>query len=317
MGSGVLAVVTGCVLWGVSFPLAKVVLGSLSPAHLVLMRFVLAAPVLGVIAARGRRWPTRGEFPLLVATGVLCVPVTYLLQFAGLARTTVTSASLLVATATPLLALAGWVVDGERMGVRGWMAVVLSTAGAVLLVRTPGAGRTWTGDALVLLSIVVSVAWVLLSKRLSRVYGAPAATAWILLIGTVVLAPAVLAAEGAPTLTLSPGVWISLIALALGSTVGAFVLWNVGLARMESGRAAVFVNLEPVIGAAAGVALFGDVLGPALAGGGALVLTGAVLASVGGGEPERPIPLVLRGRWRRRAGERADGSSDGVRKPAA
>jgi drug/metabolite transporter (DMT)-like permease len=185
-------------------------------------------------------------------------------------------------------------VDGERLARRGWLAVLLSTAGAVFLVGTPGPGRSWVGDGLVLLSIGVSVVWVLASKRLSRAHGALAATGWILLVGTAALAPVVLATEGVPPLSLPGPVWAAVAALALGSTVGAFVLWNLGLERMESGRAAVFLNLEPVVGAALGVALFGDAVGLGLAGGGALVMTGAALASVStGAVGRRPRPADL------------------------
>jgi drug/metabolite transporter (DMT)-like permease len=278
MKKSVLAAVAGCVLWGASFPLGKVALGALSPAHLVLLRFVLAAPVFAALAARGPR-PARRDLPLVMATGVLCVPLTYLVQFAGLARTSVTSASLLVATAAPLLAMGGWLVADERLGTRGWTAVTLSTLGALLLVGNPGPRGGWTGDALVLLSMVISVIWVLASRRLVREYGAVAATSWILLAGTAILVPTVLAAEGPPPLALPASVWAALAGLALGSTVGAFVLWNVGLRSMESGRAAVFLNLEPLVGALLGVLLFGDVMGPGVAVGGLLVMGGAALAS--------------------------------------
>lgn len=282
MSVAILAVLGACVLWGASFPLAKLILTDLPADHLVLMRFVLAAPLMGaVVAATGAR-PRRGDLPLLIATGVLCVPVTFLLQFAGLERTTVTSASLLVATATPLLALAGRIVDSERLGFRGWWAVLLSTAGAGVMVGVPGPGRSWTGDGLVLLSMVITVVWVLASKRLTRTYGALVATAWVLLAGTAVLVPTVLLTEGPPSLALPSHVWMALGGLSLGSTVGAFVLWNVGVARMESGRAGVFLNLEPLVGAALGIAFFGDVVGPWLAAGGGLVLMGAGLASLRG-----------------------------------
>ena len=281
MGSGVLALVVACVLWGASFPLAKLALVELPPSHLVLLRFLLAAPVLAFLAWRGAR-PWRRDLPLIALTGVLCVPVTYLVQFEGLARTSVTSASLLVATATPLLALAGRWLEDERLGPRGWWAVALSTGGAALMVGVPGPGRTWLGDVMVLTSIVVSIAWILASKRLTRRYGALVATTWVLLAGTAALIPSVLATAGPPTLALEPAVWALLLALALGSTVGAFVLWNLGVARMESGRAGVFLNLEPLVGMGLGVAVFGDVVGTGVVAGGGLVLVGAGIASVRG-----------------------------------
>jgi len=273
------AVVTACVLWGVSFPLSKWALVELSPAHLVVLRFAIAALPLGFLLTRGGARLRARDLPLVVGTGVLCVPVTYLLQFAGLARTSVTSASLIVATAVPMLALAGRIFDRERLGGIGWTAVALSTVGAGAMIGLPGPGRTWLGDALVFASIVVSVAWMMLGKRLAIRHGAPVATAWILVSGTLVLIPVVGVTEGMVPLRLSATTWACVAALALGSTFGAFVLWNRGVREIEVGRAGVYVNLEPVVGAAAGIALFGDALTPSLVGGGIAVLIGAGLAT--------------------------------------
>lgn len=273
------AVVAACVLWGISFPLSKAALSDLTPAHLVLLRFALAAlPLVGLLVREGAR-PPSGDLPILVVTGILCVPVTYLLQFAGLARTSVTSASLLVATATPLLAVAGGLVCGERLGSVGWLAVVLSTAGAALMIGIPGDGRTWLGDALVFASIVLSVVWILLGKGLAIRHGPGIATAWILLIGTVVLVPVVAIAEGPPPLALPVSTWLCVLALATGSTFGAFVLWNRGVRGIETGRAGVYLNLEPVVGAGAGILVFGDALTAPIVFGGIAVLVGGALAS--------------------------------------
>lgn len=274
------SVIAACVLWGVSFPLSKWALAELSPAHLVALRFTIASVPLGAfLLTRAGTRPRARDVPLLVGTGVLCVPVTYLLQFAGLDRTSVTSASLIVAAAVPMLALGGRVVDRERLGRTGWFAVALSTGGAAVMVGLPGPGRTWIGDGLVFASIVVSVAWILLGKRLAIRHGPGVATAWIVVSGTLVLVPVVVLAEGMPPLRLSTATWLCVVALGLGSTFGAFVLWNRGVRAMEAGRAGVFVNLEPVIGAGAGIALFGDRLAVPVVIGGLAVLAGSGLAT--------------------------------------
>lgn len=63
----------------------------------------LAAVPLSVLAARSGLQPRREDWPLIALTGVLCVPVTMLVQFGGLARTSVTAAVMLSAVPGPTL----------------------------------------------------------------------------------------------------------------------------------------------------------------------------------------------------------------------
>lgn len=275
-----LALAAACSLWGASFLFAKVALAEMGPSHVILYRFGLAMVPLSVLVALSGVRPRAGDWPLFALTGVLCVPVTMLVQFEGLDRTSVTSASLIVGTGTPLLALAAVLFERERLGGIGWLAVALSCLGIAVMVGLPGEDRAWLGDLLVFVSMGVSAAWILLSRRLVRRYPPALASAWILILGTVALAPVVWALDGPPPLAPSGASWGSLLALALGCTVVAFVLWNWGVDRVPAGRAAPFINLEPVVGAGLGIVLLGDTLGVGTVAGGALVLLAAGLASL-------------------------------------
>lgn len=279
-GRAFVALAAACGLWGGSFLFAKVAMAEMGPSHVLLYRFALAAAPLSILVARSRVLPRAEDWPLLVVTGVLCVPVTMLVQFEGLARTSVTSASLIVGAGTPLLALAAVLFERERLGRIGWLAVALSCLGIVVMVGLPGEGGGWLGDLLVFLSMAVSAAWILLSRRLVRRYPPAIASAWILIAGTVVLVPVVWMWDGPPPVDLSGRAWGSLLALAVGCTVAAFLLWNWGVERVPAGSAAPFLNLEPVVGAALGIVLLGDALGPGTAAGGTFVLLAAGLASV-------------------------------------
>jgi drug/metabolite transporter (DMT)-like permease len=284
-----IALALACALWGSAFLFAKVAFEELGPGHVLLYRFVLTAALLVPVVAHGRVVPRRRDWPLFVLTGFLCVPATMLIQFEGLARTSVTSASLLIGTGTPLLAMAALVVERERLGRRGWVAVLVSCVGILVMVGRPGEGGAWIGDLLVFLSMVVATAWILLSRRIVRRYAPAVASAWILIIGTVTLIPLVLLREGTPPIALSHRAWGSLFVLAVACTVAAFLLWNWAVDRVSAGRAAPFLNLEPVVGAALGVAILGDPLGLATVMGGTLILAAAGLASLPEGDP-RPAP---------------------------
>src|SRR5690606_16376817 len=147
---GLAAIITASVLWGASFFFGKIALQELAPTQLVLWRFALAVGILGplafvqaarrrVPAGRPRLWsrPRLADVPLFVMTGLVMVPLQIVLQFEALARTTASSASLLVGALAPMLALAAVLVAGERLWRAGWGAVVCSAVGVVVMAGRP------------------------------------------------------------------------------------------------------------------------------------------------------------------------------------
>jgi len=289
------AVVAACLLWGASFPLAKPALATIPVAHLVAWRFALGSALLATLAlARGER-PRRRDLPLLLATGVVAVPGVFLLQFAGLARTSVTSAALLTGTGGPLLALGGRWFRDERPGRGGWLALLVSTLGVALLVGFPGPGRSLPGDALVFLSMLAATAWVLLSARLLDRISALAVTAWSLTLGTAVMAPLAWFLAGAPRIDLPAPVALEIAGLGVGCTALAYGLWIWGLERVAVSRAAVYLNLEPLTGAALGISLLGDAATAGIVAGGALIIVTSVGLSMSGSSRRMSIGERLGG----------------------
>lgn len=274
-----LALVGAGTLWGTSFLFGKLALEEMGPATLIFYRFLLASAVLlPVVPWRTIRW-TRTDTTLSLAGAVLAGPFVFLLQFAGLDLTTSSSAALLVATAPPMLALGGALLDRERPGRWAWLAVGLSALGVVLLVGTPSPGRTLQGDVMIFGSMVAAVVWTLLMRRLGRRVGALAATATQFAIGAVVLVPFVWVLDGVPTLTLSVQGWLSILALGLLCTAVTFFLWNWALMRVEAARAGVIGNLEPLVGSVLGVVFLGEILGPYAILGGLCMVAAALLAT--------------------------------------
>ncbi|MCP4900640.1 MAG: EamA family transporter [bacterium] len=293
--AGIAAVLFASTIWGGSFVLAKLAMDALPVAHVVLYRFLFASGLMLPFLLRSRVRLERRDLPLFALTGFLMVPVTIILQFGGLALTSATSTALMVGVGTPLLAVAGVLFEKEQLDRRGWAAVAMSSAGVALLVGLPGEGNDWLGNLLVLASIVVSVVWILTSKRLILRYPAFYATGWIIVFGTLFLIPIVLAWSGPPSLALSGTTWASLISLGVGCTVVAYALWNWGVSQIGASTAGIYLNLEPLTGAFLGILVLDDPLTTGLVVGGTLILTSAGLVSStphreGSNEVETPAP---------------------------
>jgi len=270
-----LAIVLACVLWGATFFFGKIALSELTVLQLTLGRFGIAAAALVPISAWLGEWPRRQDWRLFALAALLGIPVTFVLQYGGLALTTSTDAALIVGGFPLVMALGAAWFRGERLSRIGWFAVSLSTVGVGLVVGSPQEG--WLGRILVLVSLVSAVAWVLLTKKLLDRHSSIAASAWVLALGSIMTLPITLIRDGMPGWNLSPAVVGSMLALGIGCTAATFTLWNWGLEKVEASRAGVFVNLEPVVGAALGVTFLGDPLATSSVVGGTLVVACAVV----------------------------------------
>ena len=190
------AVLAGAgLLWGTSVPLTKLALEWLPPAWLTVARFGLAAAVLlGVAGSR-----VRGAWsPAVLAWGAVGYGGSILVQNAGITRTSVSHAALLVG-ATPVLVAGVAAVQHRRAAPPvAWTGFGVSFAGVALVAAGGGAGATLTGDALVLASLAFSAAFTVAQARLLRGRDPVAVTA-VQFVGAALMAlPVAAVAEGPP-----------------------------------------------------------------------------------------------------------------------
>ena len=298
-GRAYAALAASGVLFGTGFVFGKLAFAELSVSHTVLYRFVFGGlGLLPIMWRREGRTALRASvshLPTFVTAAVVGVPVQFLVQYGGLARTTVSHASLMIGTLPVLLAAAAAIFRQERVSALGWAALVVSTIGAALIALSASRagvahGPTLRGDLLVVASMFAAITWVLLSKRLMHVRGGQSSagiSAVVILAGTLVLVPWVWLTAGPPPVHLRPGTWAAVISQGLLCTTAATLLWNYGLARVDASIAGVFVNIEPVTGALLGVALFHELLGLGAVAGGLLVIGGTLVVSLG--HAARPV----------------------------
>jgi drug/metabolite transporter (DMT)-like permease len=202
-----------------------------------------------------------------------------LLQNAGVERTSVGHAALLVGGVPALVAVVAALAGHGVTGPRAWLGFGLALGG-VLLVAGSGGGASLLGDALVLLSALAQAAFVVAQSRLLHGRDPVSVTAVQMAAAAVVAAPlAVLEPlPGAPT----AGATAAMAALVVAGTVLPFALFAFGQARVEPVVAGAFVNLEPLVGAGVAVLAFGNPFGLAQATGTFAILGGIAVGSLRG-----------------------------------
>jgi drug/metabolite transporter (DMT)-like permease len=296
------------IIWGTSFILGKIALRELGVDQMMLYRFLFASLAFLPLIIRERPRFSHRDLALVFVAALIGVPLQFLMQFRGLSLTTASHAALMIGTAPVLVAIGGFFVFRERLSPLAWLSLVASTAGVALIVHGGGGGGgggggrgadrpTLHGDLLVLFSMFSATVWVLASKYLMQRHSPTAVSGTITLIGTAMLAIWVIARDGAPTTDLHNSTWIAVLALGVVATTCTTLLWNWGLQHTDAGRAGAFINLEPVVGAALGVTLLHESLGPWAVVGGALIIAGAMVVSLTARE---------KGKGKREKGERKE-----------
>jgi O-acetylserine/cysteine efflux transporter len=276
----VLALATAGALWGLTVPLSKLSLEWLGAAWLTVARFAVAAPLLALIGRRGLRAALTPKVALAGAAGYGGV---ILLQNAGIERTSVSHAALVVGAVPVLVAL---ITAGAGLGVARrseWGGYALALAGVGLVAGAGGAGSTVAGDLLVLASVSGSAVFIVLQPKLLEGRDAAAVTAVQLGGGALATLPLALFGEGVPAPPADAVPAIAVAGLALVGTALPFWLFAFGQARVPAQLAGAFVNLEPLVGAITGWLAFGETAATDQLLGAAAVLLGIAISTM----PER------------------------------
>ena len=302
---GYLSLVLSALLFGGATPLAVYALRGLSAFDLLAIEIGSATVVLWLSLAllgprrRSSRWRT---YALL---GLLEPALSYVLYNLGLARTSAVHGALLEALDALLVVLLAALLLGERLRPSIAVSLVLGLLGALLVAVTPGAEGpdppSRLGDGLVVSGIVAAAFYSIAVRRFGGQEPALTVTAYQFLAASAAVAPLVLASwllrgSGLPQAT--PGHLAAAVGSGLLGTAGAYLLFNVGIARVPAGRAALVFNLVPVFGTLAAVVGLGERLDGVELAGGALILVSLVVLSRSGAEEGEASALAAGARRR-------------------
>jgi len=259
--NGIAAGLASAVLFGMSTPLAKVLLGSLSPLMLAGLLYAGSGVGLGliIVVRRSSAQPSRqlavpqprewGWLAGAIFFGGVLGPV--LLMY-GLTVTAASTASLLLNLEGVLTALLAWFVFRENFDRRIALGMVAIVAGGAVLAWSPG-GKLEASHGLLLI-VAACLCWAIDNNFTRKVSASDAmviACSKGLVAAIVNVGLAMLAGHVLPTPT------IALLAMTLG-LLGyglSLVLFVVALRHLGTARAGAYFSVAPVFGAALAVAI--------------------------------------------------------------
>jgi drug/metabolite transporter (DMT)-like permease len=269
-----LALVAVTAVWGVTFVQVKDAVALYPLFGFLAVRFAIATGALAVPAAGRLRGLRRSGALGGVALGLL-LGGGYVLQTAGLERTTVSGTGFITGTyvvLTPLLAL---LLFRARIGSAAWGGVVLAAAGLAMLSGIHGGSIG--GDLLVLAAAAVYSLQIVLLERYAPRYDPLAFTCVEMgaaFAGLIVVALAL----GDLRMPHGWTVWGALLVTGVFASALGFLVQAWAQRRTSATRTALAFSMEPVWTAFFGYTLAGDRLGALGWGGCAVIMAGILLA---------------------------------------
>jgi drug/metabolite transporter (DMT)-like permease len=270
-------------LFGVSTPLAKLLLGEVQP--LVLAGMLYASSGVGLLIVIASRAIVRSESPAspvanagdrrwlvtAIALGGVAGPVA--LMF-GLARSAASTTSLLLNLEGVFTALLAWFMFRENFDRRIALGMAAIVAGGVVLVWAPfDSGSTSWG---LLLVVAACLCWALDNNLTRKVSGGDAlAIAAIkgIVAGSVSLGLALALGYPLPTL----GTSVAVAAMGFFGYGVSLVLYVLALRHLGAARSGAYFSVAPFFGAVVALALAREPMTPQLVVAGILMATGVWL----------------------------------------
>jgi drug/metabolite transporter (DMT)-like permease len=272
-----------CLIWGVNFSVTKLAIGQMPALPFTAIRFALASLLLWLIVRQieGPAQLPPAEIRRLVVLGVVGNTLYQLAFVLGLAYTTATNSSLIVATVPTVVAVLAGMLGLERITPRMWAGIALGTLGVVLVIATSGvefSAATLRGDLLTVLGVFCWAGYTVGLRKLPPTISPLRITSITTVAGTPGLVLAGL--PGLATLQWSqvPGTaWAAVGYATIFSLVVAYILWNRSVQALGGTRTAIYMCLTPLIAVAAAWVMLGEHAQPLQAVGAVLIIVGVLL----------------------------------------
>ncbi|HWA60828.1 MAG TPA: DMT family transporter [Caulobacteraceae bacterium] len=278
-----------CAIWAASNVVSKLVISGLGAPPLF-----FAAARFAIVTLVTARWllPPPGPIWRLVVVGLLMGGGTFALLFIGLQTASPSAAAIVGQLGAPLTTLLSIVFLGERIGWRRGLGIVLTLAGALVVMWDPAGFRPSAGLLFVAASALAGSVGAVMLKQMEGVKPLQF-QAWVGFSSLWPIAAASLVMEKGQMAVIADHGWLLLAGVLFTSLVVSVVAHTTYYGLIQRHEATLLQPLTlmtPLGTIALGVAITHDAFGPRMALGSAVALAGVLIIAL---RPNHVAPLLL------------------------
>jgi drug/metabolite transporter (DMT)-like permease len=251
-----LALLTTALIWGLAPPIIKYTLAFTSPLTFLFYRFLIVSLILFiplVIKLTKIKLNLRLGLEYLFL-GFLGTPLTLLLLFYGMQKTSAINASL-ISIFTPILVILGGVIFlKEKVTRQERLGISLIFLGALFSVIEPlfknglHLNQNLIGNLLILGGSLTWASFSLLRRKAGETLDSFVLSASSFLVGLITLLPFVTFNFSPPAggFTFNSNAWPGICYMAILGSIIAYFTYIYGFSKIEASEATLFTYLEPV-----------------------------------------------------------------------
>ena len=277
---GALILVT--VIWGGGFVASDMALESMKPFQIMMVRFLLASVLMGVISWEQRK----GEEKLkdrsgAIKAGVL-MGVTLFMGFAfqiiGLQYTTPSKNAFLTALNVVIVPFIAFVILKKKIGAKGIIGAVMSVLGVGLL-SLNGNFTVSLGDGLTLLCAVGFAFQIFFTSEFVKKYPASVLN-MVQMFTAFVLSAISLVIFGENDFQVTTQGWLSVLYLGVVSTTICYLLQTACQKYIDETKAAIILSMESVFGTIFSIMILHEVVTVRMVIGCAVILAAVIISNM-------------------------------------
>lgn len=265
-------------LWASAFVFTKVGLEYFTASALGLFRYVsasIALLIIGYIKKIG--FPDKKDIPKFIFSGAVGFTL-YMVTFnKGSQTLTSATGSVIIAIAPILTAAFSSFLFKEKIKLKGWLSIMVSFTGILILALWNGVFSVDTGIIFMLCAAVLLAAYNITQREYVKKYTAFQSTSYSIFAGTILLM--VFLPESIPQLiNAETKAWLVLIYLGVFPSAVAYIWWGkaLSLAKITS-EVTNFMFVTPLISAVMGSIVINEMPSIETYIGGGVILAGLML----------------------------------------
>lgn len=275
-------------IWGNSFVVVQMAIDDgASPTLIAMGRFLVASTIFGgYMLLRRPKWIDRSDMRMFLVLAFIGIGVYYIFQYYGVQFAGPSITSILVTFLCPIMIfLLSYFRLGERIGPEQKLGLVVSAIGSYFVITDGSTAFISDWESLLggAFAVVCAIFWAYYTvegKKVVKKYDPFVSTAYIALMGTVMLVPfAAAEAQISGPVAITVSFVLACLYLGVLCTVIGYVFWFRALTGLTASSTGATLYFEPVVTIVFAWALLGQGIGWISALGGLLVMVGVILVS--------------------------------------